>query len=62
MNIAWVLIITFHIGYGDQGVTSIPFANQQGCEAAAKAIKEMQKMYQDYFACVDQTTGSVIVK
>lgn len=60
MTLAWVLIVAFHIGYGDQGVTAIQFANKDACVAGGKAIVTMRNLDRDEFRCVDQMTGESI--
>jgi hypothetical protein len=63
MNIlTWILVISFHIGYGDQGVTAIPFASKEACVAAGIAISQQPKMGYDEFLCVDQRTGQAVKK
>jgi hypothetical protein len=62
MTFAWLLLITFHIGQGDQAVVSLPFADGGACRNAVVSIQKMPRMQWDYFACVNQSTGEVVLE
>ena len=53
----WILFIMLHVGYGDQAAIPVNFPSEIACLTAIKTLKEQPRMRDDYFVCIDQTTG-----
>lgn len=59
----WVLLIGFHVGYGDTGVVpAAHFPTQSACEIAMNTLAKARGFDRNWYACVNQATGETVIK